>query len=214
MFKEIPANKMSLGKRKLIQGIGYNDAPYQVRPTIKGKKVSCPFYSMWVDMLKRCYSPMHINARIGYKNCTVNPLWHKFMSFKQWAETQNWVGNVLDKDLRILGNTEYGPNTCMFIPSYINNFFVDHAAAKGDYPIGVHKIKGKKTNSYMAQCTKRGKTNAYIGYFSTPAAAHKAFIKRKLELLQEIIKKCSDIQLISALQTIYLEIQSGAFYNS
>ena len=55
-FVEIPASKMSIAKRTTIFGIGINDACYQVQPFINGKQVTCPFYRVWKNMMKRCYS--------------------------------------------------------------------------------------------------------------------------------------------------------------
>ena len=41
---------------KLTYGFGVNDAPYQVKPIVNGKRLVCPYYRKWHNMLRRCYS--------------------------------------------------------------------------------------------------------------------------------------------------------------
>lgn len=40
---------------KLVFGVGINDSSDKVVQTINNKKVICPYYRVWVDMLRRVY---------------------------------------------------------------------------------------------------------------------------------------------------------------
>jgi len=44
-FKELPASRVSLGKRSLIHGVGVNDADYIVVQKNNGKQVTCHIFS-------------------------------------------------------------------------------------------------------------------------------------------------------------------------
>ena len=58
--------------KKLIRGVGISDADYPVRPLVSGKKVICPYYKTWTDMLRRCYSPEFHSRYPTYKGCEVS----------------------------------------------------------------------------------------------------------------------------------------------
>ena len=68
---------------------------------------------------------------------TVVKEWLSLSNFKVWMEGQIWEGNQLDKDLLIDGNKEYGPDSCVFIPRYVNVIFTDARFARGELPLGV-----------------------------------------------------------------------------
>jgi len=62
-FKTIPVTKQSIAQRKLVYGVGINDAEYQVNPAIDGSRVMCPAYAAWHGMMKRCYSDKYHNKK-------------------------------------------------------------------------------------------------------------------------------------------------------
>ena len=43
-------------KKRLVYGVGINDADYVVQPTENGKTKMCIYYQTWKNMLRRCYS--------------------------------------------------------------------------------------------------------------------------------------------------------------
>ena len=122
------ASKNSISRRKLICGVGINDAPYSslIGYTIDGKQIRCPFYIRWKSLIQRCYSEKNWKQtnkhgylkNAQYEKCVVVEEWHKFSNFKKWMELQNWEGNHLDKDILFPGNNTYGPDTCLFVPPY------------------------------------------------------------------------------------------------
>lgn len=175
---------------RTICGVGINDADYVVNK-YKGiiaedgnKKwvvVSrCPFYVVWKSMLNRGYDEKTKQKQPTYYDSSVCKEWHLFSTFKAWMETQDWQGKHLDKDILVPGNKIYSPETCIFVSRRLNSFVTDNAAARGEWPIGMHW--NKKAGKFMAQCSNplTGK-NEYLGYFTTPEDAFEAWRARKLE---------------------------------
>jgi len=129
-------------------------------------------YLTWKRMVERCYSQ---NKYKSYQDKFVCDEWKTASSFEQWMLKQNWENMELDKDLLVLGNTEYGPDTCWFVPKKINLLLGISGIKRGEYPIGV-TYHNDGLNKFMA----RTGTN-YLGLFKTPIQAHKAWQTEKAE---------------------------------
>ena len=180
-----PRNKSSVAMRKPLFGICLNDVDYATQPTINGKYAVDPAYRAWANMLDRAYNPKFHEKQPTYAGVTVCKEWHSFSAFRTW-----WLSNYredcqLDKDLLVVGNREYGPDVCVYIPSRLNAFTIDCGASRGNLPIGVSICK--TTGKYKAQCSNpiTGK-NRNLGRFTTLESAHEAWIKCKLELAAQL----------------------------
>lgn len=190
-------------KIKLVHSVGINDANYSIaksqRVDGKSKQVwCCPFYVKWKSMLERCYSDSGQKHRPKYSLCTVIPEWHYFMAFKEWMEKQDWEGKHLDKDLLVPGNKVYGPDTCLFIESKVNNFLIESTAARGDWPIGVSFRKS--VSKFTAQCQDMlSSKSKFLGYFDTPEEAHQAWLAFKLEQAYILAAEQTDPRVAKAL---------------
>lgn len=85
-----------------------------------------PLYNIWQRMFRRCYSEAWHKDFPTYIGCTVGPKWHNFQHFcRDAVHLQGfdlWLreGADLDKDIKVSGNTVYGPETCIFT-SHSNN---------------------------------------------------------------------------------------------
>lgn len=198
-FIEVPVNKMSLAKRKLIHGVGINDADYLIIRIIDGKQQICPYYRTWSDIIDRCYNPKYHITRPTYIGCSICEEWRTFSNFKVWMMTQDWEGKQLDKDLLVSGNKIYSPRTCLFVPPAINSLMNGNAASRGKYAIGAswHKPTGK----YIAYCCISGK-NKYLGLHLSEEDAHQAYIAFKRELIIITANKETDLKLKDALLRI------------
>ena len=120
---------------KPVYGVGVNDSTYHVTRKLPDGEWRCPFYKTWKNMLARCYSQSYLKqcpARLG---SSVHPDWLSFMSFRSWMVCQDWEGNILDKDLLVPGNMNYGPDTCLFVTPQVNTF-VSNRKSRGVYPNG------------------------------------------------------------------------------
>jgi hypothetical protein len=193
-----------MGKVKLIYNIGVNNATYAVTRSekVNGKQKRvwvCPYYSAWTGMLKRCYSEPYLKKHPTYRGCSVCPEWIYFMTFKAWMVTQEFEGKQLDKDILFEGNKVYSPETCRFVTDSLNKFLIDHGAARGGWPIGVHWYK--RCCKFMARCRNPlTKKRELLGYFICPQAAHEAWRKRKHELALALADLQDDPDIAEALR--------------
>lgn len=194
--------------KKLVCGVGINDADYDVQKfeTIgyvdgkqKRKKVwVCPCYRTWASMLNRCHSAKYQESYPTYKGCTVSEEWLTFSNFKNWMEQQDWKGSQLDKDILFEGNKIYSADTCVFVTPSVNSFTTDRGAARGEWMIGV--IWHKAAKKFQAQCRNPfTKKREHLGYFTSELEAHRAWLKRKLELAHELAAIQTDHRVAKAL---------------
>ena len=71
-------------KKRLVQGEGINDADYVIKKNetieVDGKQKLkrvwvCPYYRVWANMLRRCYSARWQEKYQTYAGCTVTEEW-------------------------------------------------------------------------------------------------------------------------------------------
>jgi len=141
---------MTMKIRKLVYGVGINDADYVVQRNetiyVNGKRTRkqvwiCPYYQAWKSMLERCYSIKYQERQPTYRGCSVSEEWLTFSVFKSWMEKQEWEGMQLDKDILFEGNKLYSKETCVFVSSVVNIFTTDRGASRGEWLIGVNWSK-------------------------------------------------------------------------
>jgi len=161
---------------RLVYDWGVNDADYVVR--------RCPIYHCWKNMIKRCRCPKAQMKRPTYIGCKVDEQWKYFMVFQAWYLNQNpKLGEQLDKDF--LGDGKlYSPETCCFIPRWLNNLFTDSAANRGKNPQGVHF--NKRDRKYQANIHIRGRLK-FLGYFDTPEEASVAYLEAKAAYVEGLL---------------------------
>ena len=180
-----PATAISIAGRKPLFGVGENDAHYMTAPTVNGKRIKDPAYRAWSGMLTRAYYTKYHAAYPTYSDVTVCKEWHSFSAFRAWWLENYREGWQLDKDLLAVGNKEYGPDACVYVSPWLNNFTTDHGAGRGELPIGVsiHKQTGK----YRSDCCNpiTGKQHG-LGLFNTPEAAYESWLTYKLQLADQL----------------------------
>ena len=185
-------NNNGRGKR-LIHGVGINDVDALTRWNENGKRVDCPIYVSWKDILKRCYNILWKKNHPHYNGVTVHPDWHRFSNFKEWVNTQpqsNWQELQIDKDLLIKGNKVYGPDTCCFLTRVENNLFRSQTSTKmgyASYRTDYHRNKpwvgmilGHKNYK-----SRTGKTPV-VGFFSTKEEAEFVAMRESMPIVIEI----------------------------
>ena len=175
---------------KLVCGAGFNDKTRTV--FVDGKKVK--EYSLWQNMLERCFSEKLQTRYPTYKVCNVSDNFLNYSFFYDWCQEQIGFGKVdekgrswcLDKDLLFVGNKTYSETACVFVPQEINKFFNECGNTKGEYPLGVsfHKQSGK----FKAQCTVNGVRRS-LGYFNTPQEAFAVYKPFKENLCKQLALK-------------------------
>lgn len=170
-----------------VHGVGINDSLMPVTNNVfvdgKWKQVwACPYYMRWKDLLRRCYSlpSWHRHYKV-YEGCYVTPEWLIFSNFKAWMSSKD-LTLCLDKDILILGNKIYSPDTCVMVPNYVNCLLTDSRKCRGTYPLGVSLKKKKKSihrDRYQANCHELDRI-VYLGYHDSPMDAHRAWQKQKI----------------------------------
>lgn len=171
-----PTNRSSRTKRKSICGFGVNDADYVVNPRINGNRHPCHAYTTWRSMIERCVDGVYKNKHPAYRDAVVCDAWVNFMTFREWY-LENYVeGFDIDKDLLSNGGKVYSPETCIFIPRWLNIFIsIEHPDRA--LPAGVHfePARGK----YKAS-VKDGNKTINIGRYDSVDAASRAYVNYKL----------------------------------
>lgn len=173
---------------RTVCGVGLNDADYVVKPLVNGVRVPCPYYTRWRCMIERCYSIQVHKRQPTYSDCIVCEEWLTFSNFKAWMETQDWEGNQLDKDLLVEGNKVYGPDTCVFVSSDVNNFII-------------HDLKSGATrsgNKYQARFYSFD-TRVSLGYFNTKECAEVAVVVARNAYVDMLINSQKNAKIADAL---------------
>lgn len=145
------------------------------------------YYKHWACMLERSFCPKYKAKYPTYKDVTICDEWLTLSNFKTWFESPESgykEGYHLDKDILVKGNKIYSPETCCFVPSKINTLLVSQFNHRGEFPIGVKKVRSK----YLAQLS-RNKHRVYLGYFNTPLEAFNAYKAAKENYIKELAER-------------------------
>lgn len=198
-------------QKKKVLGIGINDANYRLQEKVtigynsKGKPLqrkvwTCPFYEKWFGMLRRCYSESQLLKDPQYTGCSVCSDWLTFSKFRAWMEAQNYEGMHLDKDL--LGNgKEYSPSSCAFILQKTNKFMTDRGNCRGEFMIGVSRVK--PTHRFSASINDGEGNSVYLGRFDTELEAHKTWQREKYKYACILAEQEIDPRVADALRQRY-----------
>lgn len=173
---------------KSVFGIGYIGHG-EHKPSIKSKTTKV--YRVWLHILERAYCPKYHKRFPTYVDCSVDDRWHNFQNFSEWYYQQpnsDRSGFHLDKDLLVIGNKVYGPETCTFVPLEINVLLTNSSESRGRFPRGVSRNKSK----YVAEISIRGKKKG-LGYYATPEEAGEVYREAKEKYVREQAEKYKDV---------------------
>lgn len=196
--------------RGKIYGVGICDVNYNISRTeeVNGKRKVmwiCPYYKKWSGILERCYSEAFHKKHPTYKDCTICEEWKYLSNFIKWVDSQpnrDWQNCSPDKDLLIVGNKIYSPETTVFVSKEVNCFLVDSKIRRGDTMIWSHVTPcGKK---WRSQCSDNfTKSKGYIGVFDTEMEAHLAGKAKKHEYACQLADLQDDPRVADALRQRY-----------
>lgn len=172
-------------KTKLVYGAGINDISEST--CVNGNDL--PYVVKWRGMLSRCYSTLYQKRQPTYIGCTVCDEWLLLSNFKKWYDENYIDGFQLDKDILVVGNKIYSPDTCRFVPVYLNMLLTNNRIDKRKFPTGVSEIKPSTGNSkinstYMAQCWD-GQGKHIRKTFKTIEAAQEWYRVTKTRVVKE-----------------------------
>ena len=154
-------------------------------------------YICWCNMLKRCYSAKFQEKYPTYIGCRVCDDWLYYPNFKNWYDENYYEINnkksELDKDVLIKGNKIYSPDTCVFVPQFINKLFTKSQKRRGELPIGVSYYKAsKKYRASLSVFKNEKKTFKHLGYFDTVNEAFEVYRRAKEDNIKEIADNYKD----------------------
>ena len=154
-------------------------------------------YNCWKNILGRCYSAKCQKKHPTYIDCRVCDDWLYYPNFKKWYDTNYYEINdrtsQLDKDILVKGNKIYSPDTCVFVPNFINKLFIKRQNDRGDFPIGVYYHKPNKKYVAKLKVFKDGKsTKKHLGCFNTTDEAFNAYKQAKEDYIKEIADNYKD----------------------
>lgn len=170
-------------------GVGYlGYGPHRTRSNGKYDKA----FTIWQAMIQRCYrAKTQQDTCPSYNGCSVVSEWHNFQNFAKWyyKNSQGSLDLHLDKDLTVIGNKQYGPNTCSLVPRAVNSLLISRRADRGPYPIGVqmHKSTGK----FRAMISVDSKLKC-LGLHKTEYEAFVAYKIAKEQYVRDVALKYKD----------------------
>ncbi len=150
-------------------------------------------YTLWCNMLKRCYSDTYQKKRPTYEGCKVSENFKSYEYFYEWCHKQVGFGECgfqLDKDLLVKGNKVYSENTSVFIPTEINSVLIKCTATRGKHLIGV--CWSKKSKAFVAMVSRSERGSEYLGLFNTEIEAFNAYKQAKENYIKELANKWKD----------------------
>lgn len=163
----------------IVLGKGIND--------VKGSSRTWQ-YSLWINMLKRCYSDNLSNP--SYVGCEVSEHFLTLSNFIAWVDKfgKPLKGWCLDKDL--LGNGKlYSEHTCCFLPMTINLMFKKHDISTIGLLKGVSQQPG--SGRFKAKRSMYGK-EVCLGTFATQEEAHQAYLDATNEYVHKLAEEYKD----------------------
>ena len=147
-------------------------------------------YTLWRNMLKRCYSTTLKKKYPTYKDCEASDNFLYYEYFYEWCNSQIGFGNQdwqLDKDLLFKGNKVYSEDSCVFIPKEINSLLTKSDKVRGKHLIGVHWCNASK--AFVAMVSKNKGKQEFLGCFKTELEAFNTYKTAKEAFVKEQANK-------------------------
>ena len=182
VMKEVRNGKVKDPYSPSVCGVGIVGTKY---PISEGRR-NTKEYTLWRNMLERCYSDTFKKKRPTYEGCEVSNNFLHYEYFYEWCHNQIGFGNEgwhLDKDLLVKGNKVYSESTCVFIPREINQVLTKCTASRGEHLIGVYWCKTNK--AFKAQVSKNKGNQKNLGLFKTELEAFNAYKQAKEAFIKE-----------------------------
>ncbi|HSC53101.1 MAG TPA: hypothetical protein VLC98_05775 [Phnomibacter sp.] len=160
-------------------------------------KILDPCWLAWKSIIDRCYNPYTVNVEPGYINVYVCDEWfNSCMAFREW-----WIKNYvedykIDKDI-LTDNQIYSPETCLYLPEWLNRFATGSRNTKSNLPRGIHLSEAKNPEcKYVGEVLHPiTKETYWRASFPTPELAHRIWVAKKLLLAKELKSEMDDIDI-------------------
>lgn len=172
-----------------VQGVGFHGiGPHKSKVDYKQTKE----YSLWKNMLERCYNSNKHKKQPTYKDCTVDRQWHNFQEFAEWCQHQigfSREGWEIDKDILVKGNRVYAPDTCAFVPKEINLLTRSRKNSRGDHPFGT--VSDAESGRFRA-CWWEAGVHRRSKWYAYPLQCFEIYKENKERIIKEFANKWKD----------------------
>lgn len=167
--------------KRTVCGVGYNSGGSHLS-YIEGKPSR--EYSIWREMISRCYSKKTKERLPTYKDCVTCLEWHDFQNFAEWYKKHPYFnkGYALDKDLLVRGNKVYSPETCLLIPRELNMLIISGGKDRNEYPRGVSLESS--TNKFFVTISINGKSKN-LGRYNCQYEAGLVYLEARKKYIKE-----------------------------
>lgn len=142
-------------------------------------RVREPGYYTWKSIKERAGNANGKNP--WYADTELHEDWQDFRGFRDWYLTNRFEDWQVDKDLKVLGNKVYGPETCVFVPTSLNGAFTLRGKGRGELPLGV--TYQNTTGKYLYRANHRGQS-FHLGYGDSPDEGHRLWLLFKEDSLR------------------------------
>lgn len=185
-YTQFKCKRLAQADDRVVHGIGYlGVGPYK-KYDEAGKETKV--HARWRRLLTRGYSEVHANMLRVKQDMSVHPDWHCFQTFAEW-DARNYYQvqrstSVLTNNLIVRDATEFGPDTCLYIPHKLNQvLLLKRPKQHTDLPRGVQWRNGEYTAKYRHEELGTYPTieEAYTAY----KLARKAYISTLVEEYKE-----------------------------
>jgi len=193
-FVERKVSKESISKRKLVCGVGINDADYVVQPMINRKRVWCPYFLQWKNLIEGNYGKRAVASGDDYE---VYRPWIRFSVFREWMKRQDWKDKSLDKDIILPGNKTYGPDVCAFVTHRVNDLMTPCKSRR--LPRGVHRKSAGVYYAGVAYHEDSGYVKSKSVRFNTIREASEYWLDYKEHTVIEVCTTLTDSRVIKGL---------------
>lgn len=183
-YKEFKNGSIKSPFCKSVYGIGYiGIGNYKL--SINRKQTDC--YRAWGSMLRRVVG----KDSTCYRGCSVCEEWLCYQNFaKWWHENYYDCGEKLelDKDIKVVNNKLYSPDTCLLVPHSINSLFCKSTKSRGKYPLGISRYE----NLYVATVSNKREGCLISKAFKDFNEAREFYFFEKKKIINKICDEYSD----------------------
>ena len=173
-------------------------------------------YGSWMNMTRRTTNPEYQAKKPSYKDTWACEEWKFFSNFLEWALVNGHrEGLCLDKDIVVLDNKCYSPDTCVFVSTAINNLLAYKQRKKSNLPIGVSYTEfdgrgHKQKNPYQFQLQlKTNGEKKVTGCYDTAEEAGLAYGREKSKYIRQVADNLSEEDCAKC----HIDIVKAALYN-
>ena len=173
--------------RTMVCGFGINDStePSCIKLPNGRYKAIAP-YTVWADMIARCYSKKALARWPQNIGSSVAEEWRSLKTFSNWYDDQEAEkGWILTKSIVYPDAKVYSPDTCLMAPKIFSAFFNQGRNRKSCGKIGARKIEVNGRHQVQIKNTIANKSE-HLGCFDTNEEAHEAYKNRKREIALEL----------------------------